>query len=192
MTTEESLVREVITTDGTAFVIPNGLNHLYHPRLTSLLKTENFPQTLFDHLIKLTDPDKFPIEYDGEYPLDNPVEHITVRTADTPKGKIEITETIAYAPHTLKMRLHTNDSIQFEAILVGKGVMKYRFPKQIIALSTGYFASEKYEVLELHEEDLAIIPFPVARGIVEVEKGTEYRYLSAPWDSKHTPAEVFP
>lgn len=173
-------------------VLHDGLKNLNHIRLKEALQTLGFPLELFQQLIKLEHPDLSTIQWEGDYPEKDPVEHIVVRTAQTPQGEVEVTDTTPFKPHTLKSRLTQKDSIGFEAILVQEGKIAYDIPREFNPHAPGvYVASGDRIRLNLRKGDLAIIPSPVARQVAQVDDGSQYRYLGDPWDLAHPPTEIY-
>lgn len=187
MSDETPHISEIETKEGTAFVFRNALNNLENPDLKNRMQTMGFDPSLFRDLITLDYKEWTgePVELD--YPPDKPVEHIVIRTAKTKDGKeLEVTEVTTYEPHTMKTRLKKtpdNKSIGFEAILLQEGSIVYDVLHGFDPIAAGvYTASGDRTSVELQPGDLLIIPRPVARQIVKVERGSRSIYVSDPWD----------
>lgn len=187
MNNEASRINEITTSEGTAFVFRNALSNLDNPNLRNRIQALGFDPSLFKNLITLNYEKWTGEPIESDYPSDQPVEHLVIRTAKTKDGKeIEVTEVTTYAPHTMKTRLKRtppDKSIGFEAILLKKGAITYDILHSFEPVAEDvYIGSEDHTSIELKPGDLLIIPRPVARKITEVKNGSKSIYLSDPWE----------
>lgn len=192
MGVEADVIREVPTMDGTVFILHDAPNNLDNPALHDRLRGFGFDPDLFKRLITL-DYDKWIGEPEivPGYPPENPVESLVIRLAETEDGKrMEVTETTANAPHTMKTRLNKSGSIGFEALLVSKGSTTYDISDEVVLAGELYAESAKKTSVDLVAGDLLIVPRPVGRQVAKVEPGTEYVYIGDPWDRNDPPVDL--
>lgn len=187
MINETPRISEIKTNEGTAFVFRDALSNLDNSDLRNRIQALGFDPSLFKNLITLNYEKWTGEPIESDYPSDQPVEHIVIRTTKIEDGKeIEVTEVTTYAPHTMKARLKKtppDKSIGFEAILLKEGAITYDILHGFEpAAEDVYIGSEDHTSIELKPGDLLIIPRPVARKITEVENGSKSVYLSDPWE----------
>lgn len=123
------------------------------------------------------------------YPPDKPVEDLVIKSTKSIYGlAIEAVEVTAYAIHTMKTLLSAPKedgklrAIDFEAIFVESGDITYRILDGYQAHGHVYWSDSKGQDVTLKQGDLLILKRGVARQIVNLQHGTKYMYISAPWD----------
>jgi hypothetical protein len=123
------------------------------------------------------------------YPPNEPVEDLIIRCAKSSYDlAVEAVKVTAYAAHTMKTLLAAPidgahlQAIDFEAIFVESGEITYRILEGYEAYGHVYWSNNKTQDITLKPGDLMILKRGIARQITEVKHGTQYMYISAPWD----------
>ncbi len=185
------LRRDIPTEKGCVVLISDVLRNLENPSYLGSIPAFGFDMNSFNKLLDGTHPvwATKPV-YEGYFPPDKPIEHISVRNGTTPHGKTFeatlVTETSEAS--TMKVREPNPQYIGFEAILMQEGSVTYNVLKDFNHIEETY--TTEGTPIVLTPGDLLIVPRGVARQVSKVTLGSKYLYIGDPWSDNDPPKEI--
>ena len=188
----KSIIRcDISTQNSSVVLIKDVLRNLKSPSYVSSIRALGFDLNSFNKLLNGTHSvwATKPI-YEGYFPPEKCIEHISTRNGTTSDGKIFeatlVTETSEAS--TMKVRPPKPQYIGFEAIFMQEGSVTYTVLEDFNKTENIYTTKGTLIVLTLG--DLLLIPRGVARQISYITPGSKYLYIGDPWSDNDLPLEI--
>ncbi|MBI3577254.1 hypothetical protein HY086_04415 [Candidatus Gottesmanbacteria bacterium] len=184
MVSESAIAYENLTKGSEALVIHNGLQNLDHPSFLRILEKVNFPVNLFKKLLTLDHSWVLERPREGYAPAGTVIEDVILRIANTLYGEIEVSDVFPIVASENRIRVRSAPFHGFETIYVLEGEAVFDFPEDARPVALGVIlGSERHTPVTIRKGDLVFVPSQVARGLVHVNEGFQYRYMAQPpWD----------